>query len=199
MYDYDMMTNEELVVLVRSRDSRAFEMLEHRFSKFILLKARKLSGFTELSREDVLQEGKVCLYRACLSFDEGRGCLFMTFFATLLANHYGKIMQRCIRRPDPAARCIELDENIPGGMSGGASPAQDALPLEQVIDGELHKALMESIDRDLSGAERSVVLSYLTGNDYGHIARDLGINEKAVDNALMRAKKKLRVSLAAYR
>ena len=44
MYDYDMMTNEELVVLVRSRDSRAFEMLEHRFSRFILLKARAKHG-----------------------------------------------------------------------------------------------------------------------------------------------------------
>ncbi|MCR4894127.1 MAG: sigma-70 family RNA polymerase sigma factor [Eubacteriales bacterium] len=199
MYDYDMMTNEELVVLVRSRDSRAFEMLEHRFSRFILLKARKVERFEGMYREDVLQEAKICLYRACCAFDEKKGYRFMTFFGTLLNNHYGKMMQRCVHRPDPAAACIGLDENMNGSVPGNAEPLSPDEPLEHAINSEIHEALMESIRHDLTGAERRVVLSYLSGNDYADIASALGINEKSVDNALMRAKKKLRLSMAAYR
>ena len=199
MCDYDMMTNEELVVLVGRKDSRALEMLEHRFSKFILFKARKLQTIDGLEREDILQEARLCLYRACLSFDPERGCRFMTYFATLLENHYGRMLRRAAQRKDPLSGCAEFDDEI--GLSEGslAAVSETDEPEEEAMKTERHEALMESIRNDLTPSERDAVLSYLTGKDYRSIARSLGTNEKAVDNALMRAKRKLRLSMAAYR
>ncbi|MBO4361108.1 MAG: sigma-70 family RNA polymerase sigma factor [Eubacteriaceae bacterium] len=199
MCDYDMMTNEELVVLVVRRDSRAFEMLEHRFSKFVLFKARRLNKVEGLDRDDILQEARICLYKACTTFDPERGFRFMTYFGTLLENHYNKIYYRSIRKSDPLNGYLEFCEEI-GEQDTAVVPARRAEgPDGPAVRNETHEALMESIREDLTDMERRVVLSYLAGGDYRLIAGSLGIDEKAVDNALTRAKKKLRLSMAAYR
>lgn len=198
MKDFGQMTNEELVVLVaEKKDSYAFDELDRRFSRFIFFKARKYRDVNGLTREDILQEGSIALYRASLAFDPARGYCFSTFFGSYLYNHYRRIFfERNLRKKDPLFHCAQIEYYDPDMTCEALHADMTCSQTEQeILDRELHEALMEAIGRDLSETERNVVLSYLEGHDYRCISEELDISEKSVDNALQRAKKKLRTVL----
>ena len=48
------------------------------------------------------------------------------------------------------------------------------------------------MERQLTERERGVLTAYMTGMSYAEIAQSLEITEKAVDNAMQRARRKLR-------
>ena len=68
-------------------------------------------------------------------------------------------------------------------------------PEELFLDKERVTYLEEAIDRELSDFERQVLDLFLTGMSYSQIARVLGRDEKATDNALQRLKAKIRKML----
>ena len=60
---------------------------------------------------------------------------------------------------------------------------------------EAYEALVRRIASALSRREKQVLLLYLRGLSYAQIAKSLGLTEKAVDNALQRARAKLKAEL----
>lgn len=195
--DHDMMTNEELVVCVLERNDDAFRELERRFSRFISLQMRKFYDVDGFTREDMLQEARIALYRACTTFDSGRNIRFATYFSTCLYTHFRRVMvDRNIKKPDPLRGCCEYDEET---MSLQENRSLRYCTEKAVLTRERHSALMNAVETDLSRTERNVVKEYLKGSSYGAIAAKFRLTEKAVDNALSRAKNKLRLSLAEYR
>ena len=58
--------------------------------------------------------------------------------------------------------------------------------------------LYSAIERCLTGLERGTVSLYLAGLSYKEIAARLGISEKSVDNAMQRARRKLREEFGKY-
>lgn len=201
MSNYDQMTNEELVVLVSAgKDENAFSELDRRFSRFIFFKARKYRDVNGLTHEDILQEGNIALYKAALAFDPEKGFRFSSFFDSFLHIHYRRIFfERNLRKKDPMCRCTpieyyDLDMEYDCMVSDIACSDVE----RTVMDRERHDALMRSVEKSLSDTERNVVLAYLGGSDYRTIAAKLGISEKSVDNALTRAKKKLKGDLGGF-
>ncbi len=64
-----------------------------------------------------------------------------------------------------------------------------------MLDRERVEYLEGIIDRELSDFEKQVLDLYLTGMSYSQIAKVLGREEKATDNALQRLKGKIRKML----
>ena len=52
--------------------------------------------------------------------------------------------------------------------------------------------LRERIETDLSPLEQAVLRLHIAGHNYNSIAENLSVSEKTVDNALQRARKKLK-------
>ena len=71
-------------------------------------------------------------------------------------------------------------------------PDTELNPEQQLIDRENVRLLEEAIEKQLSAVERQVLELYLTGMSYTEIAKVLNKDEKSTDNALQRAKTKLR-------
>ena len=68
-------------------------------------------------------------------------------------------------------------------------------PEELFLDKERVTYLEKIIEEELSDFERQVLDLYMTGMSYTQIARVLGRDEKATDNALQRLKAKIRKML----
>ena len=68
-------------------------------------------------------------------------------------------------------------------------------PEELFLDKERVAYLEKAIEEELSDFERQVLDLYMTGMSYTQIARVLGRDEKATDNALQRLKTKIKKML----
>ena len=70
-------------------------------------------------------------------------------------------------------------------------------PEELLIGQEEYAAIESSMGTVLSDLERQVLALYLAGKSYQQIAETVGRNEKSIDNALQRVKRKLERCLLA--
>ena len=72
------------------------------------------------------------------------------------------------------------------------SAPEGSSPEKIVLDREFLGEIFSEISENLSELERSVIGLYLSGASYADITRSLGIDRKAVDNALSRVRRRLR-------
>ena len=72
------------------------------------------------------------------------------------------------------------------------SAGNDSNPEDLVIDKENVERIEKLIETELSAFERQTIELYLIGMNYTEIARVLGKDEKSTDNALQRAKAKIK-------
>ena len=73
--------------------------------------------------------------------------------------------------------------------------SEDKNPEEKLIDRENVEYIEQIIQSQLSSMERQVLDLYLTGMATAEVSRVLGIDEKSADNALQRAKTKIRKAM----
>lgn len=137
-----------------------------------------------LDFEDAVQEGYIGLFYAVRSFDENGRAAFSTYAAV------------CIRNAIVAARRSagrkkrQLPVAAPRREEGDLSPG----PEEMAILKEQVSEAMAQIETKLSGFEKRAFLLSLRGRSYTEIAKELSRTPKAVDNALVRVRRKLKQS-----
>ena len=91
-----------------------------------------------------------------------------------------------------------MDSESPGDDREGANLAElladrvELSPEERFLDKERVAYLERTIEEELSEFEKQVLDLYITGMSYSQIARVLGRDEKATDNALQRLKAKIK-------
>jgi RNA polymerase sporulation-specific sigma factor len=127
--------------------------------------------------DDLLQEGLLAMLLAINSYDERRG----TVKTYVLACAKNRMLSSISR--------LSL-------QGGGVDSTEE---LEAVCESEYDFAkherfarLCSAVENCLTEAERRVVGCYMTGRSYKETAQLLGITEKSVDNAMQRARKKLK-------
>ena len=128
--------------------------------------------------EDLLQEGLLGALAAIGDFDSGRGDA-KAFLLTCAKNK----MLSSIKRNSPIGGCGEESEELPEFTEAEAAERER---FEQL------NSAMRSV---LTKRERNVVELYISGLSYREIADVLGADRKSVDNAMQRARKKLRAEL----
>lgn len=179
-----MKTNElELLKLSQNGDKDATEKLLVEYKHLVVAISRKyylLGG----DKEDLVQEGMIGLFKAITTFDAYKSDNFVSFACTLISREIISAIRRANSHSQQfLSESILLDdEDI---ISDNVSPESDFLNEEQTHE------LTQEIDDHLSALERKVVKLYLKGYHYIDIAKMLGKDEKAIDNALSRIKKKL--------
>ena len=80
-----------------------------------------------------------------------------------------------------------LDESFLDEISDGNPATEDLVILK-----EQNNEMLKQVDELLSEREREVFYLYISAYSYTQIAGTLGISAKSVDNAITRAKAKLR-------
>ncbi|MBQ2946066.1 MAG: sigma-70 family RNA polymerase sigma factor [Clostridia bacterium] len=182
--NYDEMTDVELVKAFSKGDSNAIGVIFSRYTGF--LKSKAASFDCSYYNEDLMQEGKIGLFKAVLHFDESAGVPFSSY-ATVCAFHE---MLKFYKRAVIRQRENEISDTA-------LAEAVDRLSLDDLLIGnEGAEFINKAIESELSDFEKQVLRGYFMKKSYQQIAVELDSKPKAVDNALSRIKKKIAKKLA---
>ncbi len=135
-----------------------------------------------LDFEDAVQEGLIGLFRAVRGYDRTQGAPFAAYAAACIRHAQNDARRRALRKKN-----APLNFSVP-------LPADSALPgpEERAIAGEEVAAVLHRLRTGLSPLERRALLASMQGIGPRQAAQALGCTPKAVQNALARARRKLR-------
>lgn len=181
----------ELIELVVSGDSDAFTELVEIYNP--LLK-KILNAYTteEMSREDIedlSQEELIAFYRAIINFDKEQTNVEFGLYAKIC------ITNSMISYKRAAAK--KSNESLIGDeeMNSITDPEGEVPKFFEMRESE--RELGEQIEETLSAYENEVWSYYVNGCSSKEIASKLNSNEKSIDNAIFRIRKKLKTLLIA--
>lgn len=177
-------TDEELVALFRGGEKSAGEELLVRYKNTVLSIARRffLAGG---DTEDLVQEGMCGLYSAMISFVGESG--FNKYAYACIINRIRDAVKKSGNNKNYA-----LNSFIPLFGDGDGIAADEFSPEEALIDSETVNEFSEIMKKSLSSLEYKAIRMYIEGSPIAEISSALNTTYKQTDNALMRAKHKLR-------
>ena len=123
------------------------------------------------------------MFNSCFSFREDKNVSFRTYASKCIANAIRAALRSSTRKKNTP----------PGGvvsLSDIDIMANDSLE-DSIISAESTDSIFRFLSSSLSDKESDVVRLYISGKKYKDIAEELGLTEKAVDNALQRIRTKL--------
>jgi len=142
-----------------------------------------------LAYEDLVQEGLIGLLNAIDRFDETKGAAFETFAITCIDNRILSALRADARKKNqPLNNYISIfdDTEQPLYTPDSSSPENLVIIREEI------KNIQNNIRENLSSFEKKVLALYLDGYSYLAISELLSSSPKSVDNALQRARRKLK-------
>ncbi len=197
--EYARCSDSELIDRLRRGETPVMDYICDKYKNLVRSKAKSMFILGGDS-EDLIQEGMIGLFKAVRDFDSGRDASFRTFAELCISRQMYTAVQASKRQKHvPLNTYVSLD-GVDGAQEGqeGSGLAElladraEQSPEELFLDKERVVYLEDAIERELSEFERQVLDLYMTGMRYSEIAKVLGRDEKATDNALQRLKAKIR-------
>lgn len=138
-----------------------------------------------LDFDDLVQEGSLGLLDAISHFDPEKDVKFSSYANVCIRNKMLKAVEKAT-----SLKAGQGVKNIPLDLLKDESTS---LTPESILIGKENLfSVLNDVKTALSPMEREVLFLHLSGMDYASIAKQLGVKEKSVDNALQRVRKKLR-------
>lgn len=180
------LTDDELVRLAQSGDRAALNAVLVRYAAMVKRIASCSFG-ASLEPDDLAQEGMLGLLAAVYSYAPEKAASFHTYASVCVSN---RIMSAV--RADNRLKHSPLNSFVPLNET---DVAPNANPEDLVLAAEKAEQLLLFLSEELSQLENHVLRLHLSGECYERIAEKLQISVKAVDNALQRVRKKLKLRL----
>jgi len=193
----------------KPNDQDAFLKIVCYMHKYILgLVFKKYSYIKGSDEKDIYQEALIALFKKAIpSFRRNKGMSFLNFAKMCINRHLITILNASInrRRDWPLNQSISLDHSPSGnGDDDDSCPLSNVVPDEQygkapfsaIVKSETFDRTLDAIKAVLSDFERSVLTEYLRDKSYKDasvaISKKYGrhCNERSIDNALLRIRKK---------
>ncbi|MCI9336895.1 MAG: RNA polymerase sporulation sigma factor SigH [Lachnospiraceae bacterium] len=202
--DYEQYTDDELIDRIRRGETAITDYICDKYKNLVRSKAKSMF-ILGADNDDLIQEGMIGLFKAVRDYDMGRDASFHTFADLCISRQMYTAVQAAKRRKHlPLNTYVSLDSK--GSFSGEEERESPNLaevladrvemsPEELFLDKERVAYLEKTIEEELSDFERQVLDLYMTGMSYTEIAKVLGRDGKATDNALQRLKAKIRKRL----
>lgn len=193
---YEALTDEQVLELIHSGDMLAQEYLIEKYKGLVRIKTRSYF-MLGADREDILQEGMIGLYKAIRDFKVDKQVNFYSFAELCIVRQIITAIKTAGRQKHiPLNSYMSLnrsvyDENDECTYIELLSYDLSSNPEAMVIDTEEKNSIEKRIAVVLSPLERRVLSLYLRGKSYTEIADKINKDEKSIDNALQRVKKKV--------
>ncbi len=193
--DHSAETDDALIMRIRDGEEKVNEIIMDRYKNLV----RKKAGSMYLlgaDREDLIQEGMIGLFKAIRDYDIGRDASFSTFAELCVSRQmYSAVEASGRKKHMPLNTYISLYAGDDAGeaqfIEELAAPSEDD-PEARFIDRESEKELSDLIEQELSPLEKQVLDLAIVGMSSSEAARVLNRSEKTTDNALQRARSKMR-------
>ncbi|MBQ8945831.1 MAG: sigma-70 family RNA polymerase sigma factor [Lachnospiraceae bacterium] len=196
------MTDEQYIEAYRDGDNGAVEVIMDRYKNMVRSKASSmyiLGG----DEQDLIQEGMIGLVKAVRDYDFGRDASFATFAELCVSRQIYNAIQASGRfkhlplndyvslTADRQAEDGESTTQLVEELVARPSDEPEMLIMSQETVDEINR-LIEEI---LTPLERDVFRLHVTGLSTSAIAAILSKEPKSADNALQRARTKLKAAL----
>ena len=177
-------THLDLINAARAGDEGAFEALLEAYEPLIDKMSRSFAKIADNaeSEEDLRQEACIAFYKAVQSYDSTQAEVAFGLYAKFCVRNRLISYTRKLRHHEAV---VPLEERI--------KTEEDLI--EGVVAQEAYMELYRRIEAVLSPYESHVWWLYLSGQTTGVIATQLGKDERSVQNAVYRIRKKLRTAL----
>lgn len=157
-----------------------------RYSEMVFQKSLSFKQLSGIENEDLYQEGMIGLLAAVYSFDEAKGVLFSTYASTLVTRKMLSALRRLNNNANiPLRSYISIDEE--NGIQSYSPTPEELMLFNEEID-----YINSFVEENFSKTEKKVFKLNMLGLSYNEIAEILDCNEKSIDNALQRIRKKIR-------
>lgn len=183
--DVKTLTDEQLLAKCREDadlyGSLTYELIS-RYIELVKIKARKIGRSNRVGAvdaDDLVSEGFLGLLSAIRTFNEEKG----TF------SSYANI---CVGNKIKTAAFSFGGRNVADGEFDVSQTPDKRLTEEFILEKESESEIASRLSETLTELELRVFSLYLNSYSYRAIASRLSISEKSVDNALSRARGKLR-------
>ena len=178
-----------LILDVRGGDQNAFDTLLDQYRPLIDASVARFSSDESFSLycEDLKQEASVVFYNSILAYDLDQNEVEFGLFAKICIYNALVSFLRALKRRS-AEPVAEIPQNL--------ITVQDFEdPSARMLEQERLKSLYAVIRKNLSELEYKVWQLYISGRSASEIAALLSTDEKSVNNAIYRIRKKLRAVL----
>ncbi|MBR2346953.1 MAG: sigma-70 family RNA polymerase sigma factor [Clostridia bacterium] len=179
----------KLILAVRGGDQSAFDTLLDQYRPLIDASVARFSSDESFSLycEDLKQEASVVFYNSILAYDLEQNEVEFGLFAKICIYNALVSFLRALKRRS-AEPVAEIPQNL--------ITVQDFEdPSARMLEQERLKSLYAVIRKNLSELEYKVWQLYISGRSAAEIAALLSTDEKSVNNAIYRIRKKLRAVL----
>ncbi len=196
IFEYDKLSDEELVELSAGGDRRATEHILTKYKN--LVKSRAKSYFLlGADHDDIVQEGMIGLFKAVRDFDITKQASFRGFAEVCIKRQIITAVKASTRQKHmPLNSYVSLNEplyedNSERSLLDMLAERDSVDPEEMMLRREKAEHLSAEIESKLSSLEKTVLALYMNGMNYQEIAVELNRQPKSIDNALQRIKRKL--------
>ncbi len=176
-FSFDNCSDEELVFLAQKGDNTAFDVLAKRFLK----RRPKTVSAGYLDGDDLSQESMLGFLSAVRTYSDVKNVPFSAYALICMNNRVASAARK-------TANDLPVDSE--------ANPADVAVetenPIDSIVERENYSSVLSLCENVLSDSEKSVIFCRMSGLSYSEIADKLGMTPKTVDNALQRARRKLK-------
>lgn len=181
----------ELLQLYRSGNQAAITVLLARYASLINQKASTYH-INGIDNDDIKQEAYVGLYNAIRSYHVNQGASFYTYATHCIANKLKNVFAASYtNKANIYKNSVSIDEIENYNLSEQKGLNPEAIFIQK----EGYEALLKLTEATLSFFESEAMFLHLNGCNYSLIATKLNSSQKSVDNALQRARKKLKAVL----
>ncbi|MBR4528705.1 MAG: sigma-70 family RNA polymerase sigma factor [Lachnospiraceae bacterium] len=187
-------SDDSLILRLRDGEENITDVILNRYKDLVRFKAASMY-LLGADREDLIQEGMIGLFKAIRDYDVGRDASFATFAELCVSRQmYSAVEASGRKKHMPLNSYISLYSEDGEGESAVqdlTAPSRDD-PEKHFFDRESERELAEWIERELSPLEKQVLDLTIIGMSAAEAARILNRSEKSADNALQRARGKIR-------
>lgn len=193
---YSGITDDEVIELIRDGDELALEYIINKYKNLVKVKSRSYF-IMGADRDDIVQEGMIGLYKAMRDYNSQKNTNFYCFAELCINRQILTAIKAANRQKHiPLNSYLSLNRNI-GDVNDNETYMELLIsdehtnPEHIIIVKEDMNYIENNIEAVLSELECKVLALYLQGKSYFQIAKALNKDEKSIDNALQRVRKKI--------
>ena len=190
--DLNSLSDEQLINLAKNGDNKASGVIVKRYDNLIKKIVRK---YIYSGNDDLYQAGALGLCSAINNFD---GVSIFENFAYICINNSirSELRKNSTKKNQPLTDYVPLSGYGDGDSDKTVVLVDSSMGPEDVcLDNERKSEIEKNIEKILSELEYNIFALFLQDYSYTEIGARLGKDEKSVDNALQRIRKKLKQKL----
>ncbi len=177
--------SEDTLNAARNGDNEAMNSLVETFAPTVESIAAQYVGRCSLTHGDLIQEGMLGLLSAVYGYSSSGGAEFYTYSVKCISNRIISAVRNQLRNKHIPLNSYVLIDSIE--LADRRSNPQSVVEMQERMN-----SIHQKIQSELTALERDVLGLHIAGHNYNSIAETLSVSAKTVDNALQRARKKLR-------